>query len=257
MAFASPSPWPEPSLINPVRLPGEAAVPSQVLLVCTAPDLKLASALLPGGDRARRLWMSELRRGTFLGRELLVAGPVLGAPQAAMVLEKLIALGAQEVVVLGWCGSLDPGLPAGSLLLPTLAHAGDGTSPHYLGPGALPRPHPTLVSRLRRRLAALAAEGEGLIWQAGPVWSTDAVYRETPSLLGRAQAAGAVAVEMELAAALAVAAFRGIAAAGLLVVSDELLDGVWRNLSRGPEVRRARELAARLALTCLAGREEP
>lgn len=248
---------PEAGLIQPVRLPQEAPVPSQVLMVCTAPDMKFVSSLAPGGEGGRRLWLSDLRPGTFQGRELLLAGPVLGGPQAAMVLEKLIALGAREVVVLGWCGSLDPKLSAGSLLLPTLAHPGDGTSPHYLGPGALPRPHPTLVSRLRRRLAALAAEEEGLIWQAGPVWSTDAVYRETPSLLGRAQAAGAQAVDMELAAALAVAAFRGIAAAGLMVVSDELFGGVWRNRSRSPEVRRARELAARLALACLTGGEEP
>jgi purine-nucleoside phosphorylase len=114
-----------------------------------------------------------------------------------------------------------------------------------------------LASRLRRQLSARAAKEEDFVWQAGPVWSTDAVYRETPALLGKAQAAGAVAVEMELAAVLAVAAFRGIAAAGLLVVSDELFGGAWRNLSRSPEVRRARELAARLALACLTGGEEP
>lgn len=246
---------PEEALIRPVRLPQEVPVPSRVLLVCTAPDMKHVGSMVQAGNGARRLWLSELRPGTFQGRELLLAGPVLGGPQAAMVLEKLIALGAREVVVLGWCGSLSPTLPAGSLVLPTLAHPGDGTSPHYLAPGTLPESHPDLVSRLRRLLAALAAEEEGLVWQAGPVWSTDAVYRETPSLLRRARAAGAVAVEMELAAVLAVAAFRGIAAAGLLVVSDELFGGVWRNSARSPEVRRARELAARAALVCLTGRE--
>lgn len=245
---------PEAALIRPVRLPQEAPVPSRVLLVCTAPDMKLVSSMVQGGDGARRLWLSQLRPGTFQGRELLWAGPVLGGPQAAMVLEKLIALGAREVLLLGWCGSLSPTLPAGSLVLPTLAHPGDGTSPHYLAPGALPGPHPDLVSRLRRHLPAVA-ERAGLSWKAEPVWTLDAVYRETPSLLGRAQAAGAVAVEMELAAVLAVAAFRGIAAAGLLVVSDELFGGVWRNLARSPEVSRARELAARAALVCLTGRE--
>ncbi|MEJ5328556.1 MAG: nucleoside phosphorylase [Desulfobaccales bacterium] len=256
-AAAALPPVPEAALIQPLRLPHEASVPSRVLLVCTAPDMKFVSSLVHGRDGARRLWLSDLRPGSFQGRELLLAGPVLGGPQAAMVLEKLIALGAREVVALGWCGSLSPKLPAGSLLLPTLAHPGDGTSPHYLAPGVLPGPHPGLASRLRRQLSARAAEPGDLIWQAGPVWSTDAVYRETPALLGKARAAGAVAVEMELAAVLAVAAFRGIAAAGLLVVSDELFGGVWRNLSRSPEVRRARELAARLALACLTGGEEP
>lgn len=247
---------PETALIQPARLPHEAPVPSRVLLLCTRPDLKLASSLVHLGEGGRRLWLSELRPGCFQGSELLVAGPVLGGPQAAMVLEKLIALGAREVVVLGWCGSLSSKLKAGALLLPTLAHPGDGTSPHYLAPGLLPGPHPALASRLKRQLSALATEREGLVWQAAPVWSLDAVYRETPSLLGRARAAGAAAVDMELAAVLAVAAFRGIAAAGLLVVSDELFGGVWRNRSRSPEVRRARELAARLALACLIGGQE-
>ncbi len=248
-------PAPEPALIQPVRLPGEAPAPSRVLLVCTEPDVKLASSLVEADGGPRRLWLSQMLRGTFQGRELLVAGPVLGGPQAAMVLEKLIALGAREVVLLGWCGSLNPGLPAGSVLLPTLAWPGDGTSPHYLAPGELPAPHAALEARLRGQLGTLAAAG-GLVWQAGPVWSLDAIYRETPSLLRRAEAAGARALDMELAAVLAVAAFRGMAAAGLLVVSDELFGGVWRNVSRSPEVARARELAARLALAGLTSLED-
>jgi uridine phosphorylase len=244
----------EPALIEPVRLPHEVEVPSRVLLVCTAPDIKLVGALVDPGEGSRRLWLSELRRGRWQGRELLVAGPLLGGPQAAMVLEKLIALGAREVVAVGWCGSLTPTLSAGSLVVPPLAHPGDGTSPHYLAPGALPQADPALVSRLGRLLAGLV--GADMAWQTGPVWSTDAVYRETPSLLAKARAVGAAAVDMELAALLAVAAFRGVAAAGVLVVSDELSGGTWRNASRSPEVRRARELAARLALEALTVQEE-
>jgi hypothetical protein len=57
---------------------------------------------------------------------------------------------------------------------------------------------------------------------------------------------------MELAALLAVARYRGIALAGLLVVSDELADLTWRPGWRTGRFRRARDEAARLILDAAA-----
>ena len=37
-------------------------------------------------------------------KEIFIAGPAVGAPMAVMTLEKLIALGANRVIVSGWCG---------------------------------------------------------------------------------------------------------------------------------------------------------
>lgn len=245
----------EPAFINPVRLPQEETVPPRVLVAGPRPELTYLSARLPGEGKSRRLWLSQLTRARWQGRELLLAGPVLGGPQAALLLEKLIVLGARAVMMVGWCGSLTPALPAGSLLIPTRAFPGDGTSPHYLPSGSLPEAHPGLVSLLTERIPALA-DPLGIPWQMGPVWSTDALYRETPSLVQHCQRQGALALEMELAALLAVAACRGVAAGAVLVVTDELFGEEWRDATRTPEVRRAREQAALLALESLAAWEE-
>ncbi len=251
-AMASPPPELPPALLNPVRLPGEPGVPPRVLLAFTRPDVKLLTGLVQAEpEPERRLWLCELRRGTWQEREVLLAGPLLGAPQTAMVLEKLIVLGAEAVLGLGWCGSLQPEVPLGSLVVPESAVGGDGTSPHYAENRRHHRPHAGLHRLLAKKMQELT-DKHSMRGYKGPVWSTDAVYRETAALMDQGRAEGALAVEMEMAALFAVGGFRGVAVAGLLVVSDELFRAPWRSGVRSPHCRRAREQAARLALDTLA-----
>jgi Purine-nucleoside phosphorylase len=64
-------------------------------------------------------------------------------------------------------------------------------------------------------------------WMCGKVWTTDAVFRETPQKIKKAQQRKAIAVEMELSAFFKVGAFYGVDVGALLVVSDELFDREW------------------------------
>ncbi|MBW1992082.1 MAG: nucleoside phosphorylase [Deltaproteobacteria bacterium] len=238
-----------PALINPVRETGEEAVAGRVVLACTRPDFQLVSRLMGAKQPPRQVWGCGVRSGVWQNRPLTLAGPVLGAPFAAMVLEKLIALGARAVVVLGWCGSLQPSVPVGSLVLPRGAVGGDGTSPHYCLTGSQLAPHPGLYASLEKFLVQ-SLEGE-IAWQAGMVWTTDAYYRETVELVRHCQQLDLLAVDLELAALLAVGSFRGVAVAALLAVSDELFGGRWRPGQRSPRLRQAREAAAQAALAAL------
>ena len=77
----------------------------------------------------------------------------------------------------------------------------------------------------------------------GPVWTTDAPFRETPAKVSDYQRRGALAVEMECSALFTVAAFRAVSAAALLVVSDELSSLTWRPGFRDPRFTRGREAA--------------
>ena len=95
-----------PSLINPTREPGEAPVSSRVILAFTRPDYRILCRLAKTTGPPRYLWDCALHEGSWEGRSITVAGPVLGAPYAVMVLERLIALGAKVMLALGWCGSL-------------------------------------------------------------------------------------------------------------------------------------------------------
>jgi uridine phosphorylase len=176
-----------------------------------------------------------------------IAAPAVGAPYAVMVLEKLIALGARAILALGWCGSLQPQVKVGHLVLPAGALAGDGTSPHYAPETPELQPDAKLHDLLRENLAGVAAP-----WHSGRVWTTDAFYRETAALVAHYQSLGALGVDLELAALLAAGALRGAAVAGLLAVSDELADMTWRPGYRSARFRQARDQAARVALDAAA-----
>jgi uridine phosphorylase len=153
---------------------------------------------------------------------MAMVGPFCGAPLAVIGLEKLIALGARDVWVLGWCGSIQPELRVGDLVIPTRAVSEEGTSKHYpIGAGEAGA-HPNRLDILQREL-----EEKGLPITQGPVWTTDAPYRETAQKVRHYQEAGVLAVEMELSALFTVAVYRGVRLTALLVVSDELFDLKW------------------------------
>ncbi len=153
----------------------------------------------------------------------ILAGPFLGAPQAVIAMEKLIVLGAKRIWVLGWCGSLQPDLTIGHLIIPTGALSEEGTSNHYPVSNRLPESTTALNRMLEEALIQ-----ESLPFSSGPVWTTDALYRETPDKVKTYQDQGILAVEMEISALMTVAIYRSIAMAGLLVVSDELFQLKWR-----------------------------
>ncbi len=155
---------------------------------------------------------------------LTAAGPFLGAPQAVMGLEELIALGASRIWVAGWCGSLQPDLGLGELVMPLSAVSEEGTSAHYPLPGRVPGADAGMVEGLRACLAK-----SGLRAREGRVWTTDAPYRETRAKVARFNELGVLAVEMELSALFKAAAFRGVKLASLLAVSDELSGDAWRH----------------------------
>lgn len=170
-----------------------------------------------------------------------LAGGVLGAPQAVMILEELIRRGAQEIIFLGLGGSLTPELEPGRLVCPETGLSTEGTSAHYPAP-LLPDPE------LRRRLLALAPQVAG-----GCIWSTDGIFRETVGLVDKQRRLGASTVDMETTALWAAAAFRQVSLAAVIVISDRL-DGdrhiIGFNL---PEFHSSLNQAAEMAWKTLSG----
>lgn len=228
------------AIIEPRKGRREEALPSRAILAFTPDDLELlrhhAPLLRP---RPQRMYLSHLYVGSYLDVPLVLAGPMLGAPQTILVLEKLIALGVTEIIAAGWCGSLQAQARIGDLILPTGGFSEEGTSSHY--PLADPQPGPSreLFEALREATAGL-----GVTVHEGMVWSTDAPYRETVGKVVKYRQAGALAVEMEVSALFTVAAFRKVRIAVALVVSDDLASLVWVHGFRDPSFRRAREVMA-------------
>jgi len=179
--------------------------------------------------------------------DLLLVGPVLGSPQAAMVLEYLRLVGVKTVIGLGWCGSLQPHLDIGRIVLPETALSEEGTSSHYPledGPAGV---DPRLAERLSQSL-----ESRGLTFHRGRVWTTDAPFRETKEKVKTYAEQGILAVDMEASALFTVARFREVAYAALMVVSDEVWSDKRRRGFTSPELDAGLEQAAAAILEVMA-----
>jgi uridine phosphorylase len=221
--------------INPKKSRSEPTLGPLAFLVAVANDLRALNR--QAGQQGRPLFQNSwLRVYRFLegSEQVALAGPVLGAPQAVLVLEKLGALGVKRVLFIGWAGSLTPALQPGDLLLPDRAVSEEGTSRHYV-PVPDPRPAAAWVREIRRSL-----KKDGLPFRTAPVWTTDAPYRETWEKIRGHQQEGVAAVEMETAALFTVGAFRKIEVAALLVISDELSGTRWRHAFRDPRFLQTR-----------------
>ena len=175
---------------------------------------------------------------------LTISGSFLGAPQAVMGMEKLIALGAKRIWVLGWCGSLQKNLRIGDLVIPVRALCEEGTSQHY----PIGKKRAETEEELNQMLEdGLKRKGQSFI--RGSVWTTDAPYRETPVKVRGYQKKSILAVEMEMSALITVAIYRTVKLAGLLVVSDELFDLKWLSGFSNPKLVKTSHMAGERLLS--------
>jgi uridine phosphorylase len=189
---------PAAELAERVLLPGD---PHRALLVAQA--LTDAPRMF---NHSRGLWGYT---GTAPdGEPLTVQATGMGGPSAAIVCEELIALGARRLIRIGTCGALVDGLEHGDLVAAESVLPADGAS-RALGADGPLRGDPALTERL---VAAGA--------RPATVVSTDLFFDPRPDEASGWVERGAVAVEMEAAAVLQVAAGRGATAACVLGVTD-------------------------------------
>lgn len=156
-------------------------------------------------------------------KNFCIAGPALGAPLAVLLLEKLIVLGAKNILTLGTCGSLQKDLIIGNFLIPTVCISEEGTSAHYPIKGKIPRSSSFINLKIQNQFVKMGKE-----YIMGGVWTTDAPYRETVEKVLKYQKMGIGGVDMEMSALFTVATFRKVELGGIFVVSDELSNLEWK-----------------------------
>ena len=170
--------------------------------------------------------------GSLDGVPVSVTSTGIGGPSAAIAVEELVRAGARTLVRVGSCGSLDPGLGFGDVVVVQAAARGDGTPDHYAPAGFPAVADLDVVLALRE-----AARATGHRHRVGVVLSNDAFYAEMEPesfpeegvIRARWDAwarAGCIAAEMEAATVLTVAAVRRVRAGAVLVVIDSASQGV-------------------------------
>ncbi len=209
-------------IIEPRRGRAEKNLPGRALLVANPAEAEQAVRLFSvhqGSSRA--LYQTEIMVDEKA--RLCLAGPALGAAAAALVIEKLIVLGVREIWLVSCCGTIDPGLSIGDLLIGERAVSGEGVSSYYAEENVM-QPSGQVVDQFY----AFARQYDFGVRQ-GTIWSTDAPYRERRSeLIGLRERYGVCGVDMEFSALCAVAQFRKVSFGGLFVVSDELWRKNWK-----------------------------
>ena len=247
MSFPTWSDLNDEPLIPPLGARRAPDINPVAVMVCTEPDVRLIES------RAQEINGPGLRKNSFfLGRlfsaqdlGITFAGPYMGAPYAAMLLESLIARGAEKIVVMGWCGAISKEVGIGDVIIADAAIADEGTSRNYMDqssyfsrpddfpvvyppdisydiPSTTPGISDSLSAKLKRHL-----ESNQITCKTGKVWTTDAIYRETAKKIAFFREKGAVVVEMECSALFSVAAFRKKEIAVVLLVSDDVSSNIW------------------------------
>ena len=155
----------------------------------------------------------------FLLKDKILLYECISSPLAVLSLERLIASGAEEIIVLGFCGSMTPGSRIGDAVSITGAISEEGTSKHYF-PGKLSfSPSPSLRNRIENML-----DDQKFVYSKKTLVTTDAPFRETLSWLKEKQHQNIDCVDMETSAVFALSKFYGLRAGALMLVSDILTE---------------------------------
>ena len=212
-------------IINPRRDKNDPKLPASGLLLINPAETEAGVRLAnKKGGQQHFLFNSTLMLvpENESSKSFFIAGPAVGASMAVITLEKLIALGSSRIIILGWCGSLRNSVKIGDVLLPTWATSDEGTSGHY-PVKSRPESHAATRKLLTDKLTAL-----GQTVHCGPVWTTDAPYRESVARIKQLGSQGILGVDMEYAALITAAAFRKVELSAVMLVSDELWSGKWK-----------------------------
>src|SRR5713226_57692 len=162
----------------------------------------------------------EMHTGTIDGKRVTVGNGGRFAPDTGMTTEILCAAGAEFLIRIGSCGSLQDHVKIGDIVIVTGAIRGEGTTSYYVPKNFSTVAHPDVVSALQK-----AAESLQIRYHLGRIFTTDALFQETPELIQELNEQNVSSIDMVTSAFLTIAQLRQKKAGAILAVSDECLYG--------------------------------
>jgi uridine phosphorylase len=162
----------------------------------------------------------EMHTGTLDGKQVTVGNGGRYAPDTAITTEILCGAGAENLIRVGSCGSLQDDVKIGDLVIITGALRGDGTSRYYVAENFSTVAHSDIVQALQK-----AADRLNVRYHLGWIFTTDALFQETPELIQQLNQQKISSIDMVTSTFLTVAQVRGKKAGAVLAVSDECLYG--------------------------------
>lgn len=191
-------------------------------------------ALIPGPvDRAQAILKNienpvknfsffeySLYTGNYAQARVSVGNGGRFSSDSAIIAEILCNAGVDYIIRAGSCGALTEEIGIGDIVIADEIIRGDGVTPYYVDSNFKTRANPEVVAVLKK-----AAEKSGVRVHTGPLWTTDALLRETREIVEKYQKMGAVAVDMVSSSMLTIAQLYNKKAASIMAVSDNVETG--------------------------------
>jgi uridine phosphorylase len=197
--------------------------------------------------------------GTHEGIPISVTSTGIGSPGAAIAVEELARVGAQNLIRVGSCGAIQPEASVGDLIITTGAVRQEGTSDEYVREDYPATADHTIVSAL-----IAAAEELGYDYHVGLTCSTDSFYagqgrpgfegfeaRGSEGLVEELKQANVLNFEMEASSILTLASLYGLRAGAVCTVYANRETGEFRT-----EGERKAAKTASTAVSILAAMDE-
>jgi len=163
------------------------------------PDGDLAAYLLEIGEAAlNECWAcyhSKMYNHKIEGIEIGIIPCIVGASYAVLVAEQLFVSGCEHLISVTSAGIINNTSFNKRFALITETVRDEGTSYHYLPPGALAQVPSTLYMRL-----AIDSKHSTCPYFEAKSWTTDAPYRETQTAIAAMKNENVSCVEMEASA---------------------------------------------------------
>lgn len=158
----------------------------------------------------------------FVESNVLITLGYVGCPACAGNLECFYALGIRKVMFCGGGGVLDKNISVGTLLVVEGAIRDEGFSFQYVAPSRVIYTDQKVTSKVEHYL-----EERKIPYIKGLTWTTDAMFRETPSRIEKRKAEGAKIVEMEQSGCIAVAQYKGLDYGAIIYGGDDVSGETW------------------------------
>ena len=140
----------------------------------------------------------------------------IGSPNAATIMDLLIARQPKGVLFLGKCGGLKETSEIGNLILPIAAIRGEGTSNDYFPPEV-----PALPSFKLHKFVSEKIVESNIDYRTGVIYTTNRrVWEHDKRFLKKLKKTTAIGVDMEVATIFIVGHYNQIARGALILVSD-------------------------------------
>ena len=140
----------------------------------------------------------------------------MGSPNAATIMDLLVARDPEGVLFLGKCGGLKKSTELGHFILPTAAIRGEGTSDEYFPPQV-----PALPSFKLHKFVSERIVERGLEYRTGVIYTTNRrVWEHDDAFLDRLKQMTVIGIDMETATIFIVGHHNEISRGALLLVSD-------------------------------------